>query len=422
MNQSENNLQTSKMQIGLYAKVGGAVAAILMLSYASYALWQYSFSLEGTKATAGRDITKAEAWVKENRKEYCEMTASETLEFASNGAGHVVPELQPQTIEGAEEMTEHPDPVARITGMYLKALVTKDLDSRAFDKADESHRKKTGKSLTICKVGKMCTAPSWPDLDFKSDRLLPKITEFAIANPTPSVYAAALRLCNRRTINGCADLSFTQWAAIEPDNGIAWLSAANEAKAKNDRSGVEAALQNAAKAKIFDHRRPNFAIILETSAAKNLSPVMQAAILKDISKLEKFYPQSLYTAALQFCSRPVAGTPQFELCTNLAAQLKEKDRDYEGLSAAGSIGESLGWNAAVVANMKGERNAVQNLEAKQLFQTTKDGGYYDCPATKARLQIELDRLSKPNRDLGEILLKKSGKTISELSSPLSILF
>ena len=244
---------------------------------------------------------------------------------------------------------------------------------------------------------------------------IPQIVAFAQANPSPSVYAAALRACAHTKAGKCLGISYADWTSIEPENGVAWLGAASEADKWNSQAAMQAALEKAANAPSYEHHRPNFALVLETPALKAASPVIKAAVLSDIAAFSKPSMSSLYSGARSYCDRARADIARAELCSKLAQQIKDKDRHYDGLNIAAYIGEKVGWSRALTTAMQQESWAVQKLELRQSQVFSARKTLYTCENANARLEAAVNKLSKPDRDVGEALLKESKQSIAELA-------
>jgi hypothetical protein len=231
-------------------------------------------------------------------------------------------------------------------------------------------------------------------------------------------YATALLLCDRAYVSGrssghCARLSVAQWTALEPDNVIAWLSAASRAQAAGDRTAQDAALRGAARATSsrLDWQEP-LALADHAEIAK-LPPPVRLAVLTDLLGTYSAVPLPPLLAASQHCGKGVAmdDTRRRE-CSAIAEALLTGSSLLE-LSLGIAFGRQAGWPDDKLAPLQDKLDAIQQATSHPLWDSSD---YWSCGFLET-LQGYATRLARQGEvGVGEEAIKQTGKSPSEVAS------
>lgn len=193
-----------------------------------------------------------------------------------------------------------------------------------------------------------------------------EIAKMAINSRDPQLYATAFHACHALQLAGervessegfCQQISASQWALRDPDNGFAWLYVAKQDGNKN--AGVDNAMSHLSRAKIFDQRLLGLPQ-LQTSfklAQQNGFVQLELATLNQATHRLRASPSTkLVTDYCQPEHFSLANRRQ--LCNDIAERLLNDQNNVITFLAADQIGKNLGWPATKTAAARLEQDAI----------------------------------------------------------------
>ncbi len=238
------------------------------------------------------------------------------------------------------------------------------------------------------------------------------LINLAASSNDPGVYAAALYACMGAKNGGCENLSYAQWADMEPDNAAAWLSAASEAESRKDTSARAVALQRAAEATRYDLHVPRLAGIVETESAQAQDPLSLSPMYALLFSANAMAGIPQFSGILKHCSREeVQDDTRRTLCDALAEKMAKSDESLIAASIARAIGERVGWSAERLQSLKDE----YTVGTGQLFEGITDKNMLSCDTLKKSNQHALRVLQIGDRAAAREAVEKRGKSMAEMA-------
>lgn len=209
-------------------------------------------------------------------------TAPVAADAATTAAGEPAPavvddlcgaSMEQRRRRGRESLRDH---LIRLTAPAIRRW------QAALQDSADPRRRAIGLALSgadpwpVGKVPDDAAPPPPPSKDTPDNNALVLL---ALESNDPAVYALALRQCRvtyqEMAPGPCQGLSFSQWAAIDPDNALPWIHLAVQAQRGGDSQGADAALAKAAAASRID------------GYASTLEWVGLASLPADMSPLER---------------------------------------------------------------------------------------------------------------------------------------
>ena len=242
------------------------------------------------------------------------------------------------------------------------------------------------------------------------------LARLAQSSADPIVYGWAVGAC--RSARGspmCQLLSAAQWARLDPENAVAWLALADEARERRDAQAVDDAMFHVASARSYDHAEAKLsAVILDHAPADEASLLGVAEmaargyyfLAADTSLISP--PPFLYCRA-----KDLDDANRRETCERIANLAAERSTSYWGQYAGRVIGKALGWPSERLKRMEDERRAYAALRVDRSGEPKE---MLSCG--RARAEVELIRnvadhgevetarkaivaMGRPVRELGE---------------------
>lgn len=198
----------------------------------------------------------------------------------------------------------------------------------------------------------------------------------------PVVYAMAVQSCRsfgpRATVTQCQLISADQWTRVDPDNAIAWLHAAEAARARGDFAARDEAWYRASRAKVLrDYAQ------VPTAALLNADTVGLSAAQKTLLAVHVIGVQAAWTIpgiglTSDTCSpQAVLNANRHQICSALAELFATQPDSIFQISIAHQLGERVGWpkdrldalrdkGTALYAALRKEATADDPLSCKAL--------------------------------------------------------
>ncbi len=190
------------------------------------------------------------------------------------------------------------------------------------------------------------------------------LVRLATTTSDADAYALAMFSC-RRDIDAaaggdCALLSYAQWARIEPDNAVPWLSLADDAQQRGDRSTLEAALIRASKARYSDPHWDQISELLASDALAAQPPAIQVGLAIRLLGIQAALPILNPQGLMKYCSTAAqADQDRVQTCGDLAATLIEHSRTAVEVSIGARLAERVGWADPRLAGLQDEADALR---------------------------------------------------------------
>jgi hypothetical protein len=147
------------------------------------------------------------------------------------------------------------------------------------------------------------------------------LVQQAVGTTDPRVYGLALRACLAAGTRSpwlkssgvipasCALLSARQWAALDPDNGVPWLTVLSQANAAKDASGQQEALGHLAAARRFDSRVQEIGAAVVTHLPDPAPMDDDALTLATMALGEIFVSSTTGSELAEVCRNRAGGDP-----------------------------------------------------------------------------------------------------------------
>jgi hypothetical protein len=190
------------------------------------------------------------------------------------------------------------------------------------------------------------------------------LLRLATTTTDADAYALGMFLC---TANGgglasgaCDQLSYAQWARIEPDNAVPWLYLAQEAEGHRDAAAVEAALNRASRARYSDPHSDQLSRLIASDATAALRPGIQDDLAGSLLSYQGGMPHPNLSVVIRYCARELPANPaRAQACGDLAATLIERSRTPIEVLAGGRVAERVGWSDPRLARFRDEADAMR---------------------------------------------------------------
>lgn len=199
-------------------------------------------------------------------------------------------------------------------------------------------------------------------------RDLNEIARLASNSRDPLLYATAFYACsawNKATDGSdvfCQQISASQWALRDPDNGVPWLFAAQIAALENRPAELDNAMARLAQVKFFDERRVGLPQLRSTFGWQQKNPFTQLALANLNTAVYRQREGVQYRAMTDWCNSAASDNNRRTVCEGIASRMAA-DSDSMVRSGIGArLGEALGWSREKVAQLTLEQHAILGME------------------------------------------------------------
>jgi hypothetical protein len=342
--------------------------------------------------------------VKEETPEICGFSQSEVEAYLKSGDADVLDPSKKSALvlaDIARNMIQSKKISEQTVGLYLTA-------QQAGWNAMETERLNNPN----CEPSAECSSKPFYAMQEARAASVEPLINLATSSNDPRVYAAALYACAGAKVGGCENLSYAQWAEMEPNNAAAWLSAASEAGSRKDPSALAVALQRAVEATRYDFHVPRLAGIVETESAQAQGPLSLSPMYALLFSANAMAGVPLFSGILKHCSREeVLDDARRTLCNGLAEKMAENDESLIAAMMARVIGERVGWNAERLQSLKDE----YTIATGQIFEGMTDKNMLSCEMVKKSNQRALRVLQIGERVAAREAVEKRGKSMAEMA-------
>jgi hypothetical protein len=194
------------------------------------------------------------------------------------------------------------------------------------------------------------------------------IARLAVNSPDPLLYATAFHACRKFVADNsgfCQQISATQWAARDPDNGIAWLhvlSGAGQTGQGQLNSEGEDALFRLSQASRFDQGLSHLPQLRSGSPALQQNGLAQLALIQLNNALYHDLALPTYGRVSNYCNPDkLIDVNRRQMCESIANKLVSDQSSLLGFAIGAAMGQRLGWPAQRLAVMQQERDAFQGF-------------------------------------------------------------
>lgn len=215
--------------------------------------------------------------------------------------------------------------------------------------------------------------------------------ELAAVNTDPRAYQMALTACGSgrgRDAPACSRLSSRHWAALDPGDARPWLRLLDEAQARGDVAGVDAALAEvAARPRLSPGR---FLLESQLVAVADLEPepaLLTRTLVMAIG-MDMAMPSTTTLGLMRACVKDPAAGRRLPLCRQSAQQLLAASSDLLDAALAQKLADRVGVPQSAQAYSEARLHAAQEAFGDQILQ---DMSGLDCAAMKRMSQISVRR-------------------------------
>lgn len=212
-----------------------------------------------------------------------------------------------------------------------------------------------------------------------------ELVRLAQSSTDPVVYGWAVGACsNARGSPTCRLVSAAQWARLDPDNAVAWLALADEARDRGDSPAVDDALFHVASATRYDHAEATLSsAILDHAPADEASLLGVAAMASSGHAFVAADTGRISTPSLYCGARDLADANRRETCERIATLAAERSTSLRGRDAGHAIGKDLGWPGERLKAMEAQRLAQ---EARLVARSRESKDMLSCEWAQAEVQ------------------------------------
>lgn len=161
------------------------------------------------------------------------------------------------------------------------------------------------------------------------------------------VYRLALQACSVPGAGvrpaGCEQLGPQRWAQLEPDNAVPWLLLGQEALSRGDRSGLEQALFQAARARRLSPAQGLLSTALAERLPADAEPLARGGLLLELMGREfAGAMQGISLVPLVCTAQTLRDANRRQVCLGLARLLLDQGRTLMELGLGLAVAERLG--------------------------------------------------------------------------------
>jgi hypothetical protein len=354
--------------------------------------------------TAETETPSSPALVKEKTPEVCGLSKSEVEAYLKSGDADVLDPSKKSALvlaDIARDMIQS----KKLSEQTVRLYVTAQL---AGLKAMEAERLNN----PGCKHSEECSSEPFYAAERARAASVTPLINLATSSNDPGVYAAALYACAGAKTGGCENLSYAEWADMEPDNAAAWLLAASEAESRKDPSAQTVAWQRAVEATRYDSRVPRLAGMVEAESAQAQGPLSLSPMYALLFSANAMAGIPLFGGILRHCSREeVVDDARRTLCNALAEKMVGNDETLLAAMMARVMGERVGWSAERLQSLKDEYTVATG----QIFEGITDQNMLSCENVKKSNERALRVIQIGERAAAREAVEKRGKSMAEMA-------
>lgn len=241
------------------------------------------------------------------------------------------------------------------------------------------------------------------------------LAQVAAASSDALVYALAIEACRsldakQAAAGACQLINAEQWARLDAQNAVPWLSLAWMARQRGDAAGVAEAVYRASLARVSDAHAFVVPTTVSQALPADLPPLGRTIALVDAWRVQAAFHLPSHHAAIAYCAEgAVADSNLRQVCDQLAKLLLEQGRAAPDPLAGRTIGERVGWPLEQVQALRDEQNMLLHTAAERARGST----VLSCENV-----TRMTEWAAQAAEMGEFgalrdLLRRSGKSIDQ---------
>lgn len=321
-----------------------------------------SVSLQGRKAPA----VATPAVVAKPAQEFADTLCQEMA--ATTGTGTDAAQFQQNLIKAQAQAN------SELAAMLQAAINSGDLQVRAsalFLDAEfqaQSAAQELAAKYPNCVKDGNCEAQMRARVAAVRTKDLNEIARLAGNSRDPLLYATAFYACsawNKATDGSdvfCQQISASQWAQRDPENGVPWLFAAQVASQEHHPAELDNAMARLAQVKFFDERRVGLPQLRSSLGWQQKNAFTQLALANLNTAVYRQREAVQYRAMTDWCNDAGTDNNRRTVCDGVASRMAN-DADSMIRSGIGArLGEGLGWSREKVAQLTLEQHAILGME------------------------------------------------------------
>jgi len=172
------------------------------------------------------------------------------------------------------------------------------------------------------------------------DGAVEAVVQQAAGSVDPRLYAVGVALCRSgRATPACARISLARWIQVDPGNGVPWVYALNEARARGNEPAVRDAMAHLASSSRFDVRLNAIGGVVAAHVPEDASELAAANALEEKAVgIAAAMPFPGFESLLQTCRGHAGGDERLEQqCTAIGNTMFEHSDSFLGLSISGLL-------------------------------------------------------------------------------------
>jgi hypothetical protein len=267
-----------------------------------------------------------------------------------------------------------------------------------------------------------------------------ELAKQAIYSPDPRVYAMAFHACSQITDkqNGfCQQISASQWAQRDPDNGVAWLfllsqSAKNspdplsKSKIGKQDGEFENAIFRLSQSKKFDWGLSPLSTFQQSQLIQNENPLIQSNLGRLAGELSIYMSLPRYGILTNYCQLDrLVDANRRQICDGIASRLINADDSMFSRLIGLKLGERLAWAPEKMVRLREETDALREMQRiidDSLQRTAKEDKSKAEQACRSmvmvmvmEMEIDMDYLDKAMRhgEVGALQLRMKKQKFSQ---------
>jgi hypothetical protein len=193
-----------------------------------------------------------------------------------------------------------------------------------------------------------------------------ELVQLAAGGNDATVYGITAGLCqagfpNADAAGACERISLTEWARLDPDNGVPWIAIAQAARATGDTRAEAAAFARAAAARKIDSFSESLLSFAINEMPQEAAPLEKLALAIKLIGAEAAWGRPV-VEIMRYCS--VDAVKQDETrkeCNAVAELLVGPGTTLLNVGLGARLGERVGWPAERVRQITDEKDALLQL-------------------------------------------------------------
>lgn len=198
-----------------------------------------------------------------------------------------------------------------------------------------------------------------------ADAALQRLARLAASSKDPAVYAMAVDSCraltaDRRRGGDCKAVSGWQWARIDRNNAVPWLSLAALAQSRRDAKSEDTAMKRAAEAKRVEWHMATLADRLLEALPPD-TPAASRAVLSHEARTVGFHLGGLSAPGRYCTEKSLRNRDRRQTCERIARLMLDRGTGLHDVATAWRVGEHVGWPTARVTALRDESDRLDRL-------------------------------------------------------------